>query len=221
MAKQMKINTLGKIYPNVKFKGIYRVDKNVILGFSESGSTSLKTTIGKNAIFRAYTIVYAGSTIGDNFQTGPHVLIRENNAIGDDVVVWHGATLSPENKIGDGSRIHAGCFLEQVTLGKRVFLGPGVVFTDDPHPLNPSPRTCFGGAEVEDEAVIAANVTVLPHVRIGKRALVGAGSVVTKDIPEGEVWIGNPARFLKKVEDIYCEIGEKKHYPYKEFWNIK
>lgn len=205
---------------NVLLGKNYRIDEGVILGFSEDKTTK-KTIIGKNSILRAYTFIYAGVKIGNNFQTGPHVLIRENNVIGNNVAIWHSSTISPGNVIGDECSIHAGSFLELVTLGRRVFIGPGVIFTDDPHPVNPNPRIHFGGAIVGDEAVIGANVTILPHVRIGKRAVIGAGSVVTKDVPSSEVWVGNPAKFLKKVEDVICRQGEKKHYPYKEFWNIK
>lgn len=217
-----KIASGGKsiIYPNVKLGKNVRVDEGVILGFSENENFE-KTLIGDNSVLRAYTFIYAMVKIGNNFQTGPHVLIRENNVIGDNVAIWHGTTISPGNVIGDECRIHAGSFLELVTLGKRVFIGPGVIFTDDPHPVNPNPRIHFGGAKVEDEAVIGANVTILPHVKIGRRAVVGAGSVVTKDVPSGEVWVGNPAKFLKKVEDVICRQGEKNHYPYKEFWNTK
>ncbi|MDO8638384.1 MAG: acyltransferase [Candidatus Daviesbacteria bacterium] len=208
------------IYPNVSIGRKCRIDDGVILGFSE-GDFNDKTTVGDNAIFRANTLVYEGVKIGKNFQTGPNVLIRENNIIGNEVVMWHGVTISPGNVIGDGCRIHAGSFLELVHLGKKVFIGPGVVFTDDPHPVNPSSRKHFGGARVEDEAVIGANVTILPHVKIGKRVVIGAGSVVTRDIPDGEVWVGNPARFLKKAEEVICEIGVEKHYPYVECWGLR
>lgn len=217
MVKQ-RINQKAIAYPNVIFEGKCRIDKGVILGFSENEDSTAKTKIGENAILRAYTIVYNGVSIGKNFQSGPNVLIRENNHIGNEVAIWHGATISPGNFIGDGCRIHAGSFLELVRLGKRVFIGPSVVFTDDPHPSNPSPRTHFGGAIVDDEAVICANVTILPHIKIGKRSIIGAGSVVTKDVPPYEVWVGNPAKFLKKVSDIKCEIDGKLHLPYQEVW---
>lgn len=207
------------IFPNVTLGSNCRIDKGVILGFCETNTTDI-TFIKGSAIFRFNTVVYAGVKIGKNFQSGPNVLIREGNILGDDVAVWHGTTLNPGNIIGDGSRIHAGSFLEFVKLGKRVFIGPGVIFADDPHPLNPSPRIHFGGAMVGDEAVICANVTILPHVKIGKHAVIGAGSVVTKDVPENEVWVGNPARFLKRADEVDCNIGSK-HYPYKEFWKIK
>ncbi|MBI2596879.1 N-acetyltransferase [Candidatus Daviesbacteria bacterium] len=214
------MQTKIKIYSNVDLGEDSRVDMGVVIGFSENEKAE-KTTIGKKAILRANTFIYAGVEIGDNFQTGPNVLVREDNVIGDNVAIWHGATISPGNVIGDGCRIHAGSFLELVTLGKRVFIGPGVVFTDDPHPVNPSPRKHFGGATVDDEVVIGGHVTILPHVRIGKHAIIGAGSVVTKDVPAGEVWVGNPAKFLKLAQEISCNIGKGKHFPYQEFWKIK
>ncbi len=208
-----------KIYPKVKIGKNVRIDKGVILGFSETKNYE-ETIIGDNAIIRANTVIYSGVRVGKNFQTGPGVLIREGNIIGDDVAIWHNATLSPGNIIGDGCRIHAGSFLELVKLGKRIFIGPSVIFTDDPHPINPSPRKHFGGAQVDDDAVIGAAVTILPHVKIGRRAIIGAGSVVTKDVGTNQVWLGNPARFVKNPEDIVCKI-DKRHYPYREFWKDK
>ena len=83
------------------------------------------------------------------------------------------------NRIGDRVRIHSGCFLELVTIEDDVFVGPNVVFTDDPHPMNcPRYQECKGGAVVRRLARIGANSTILPGVEIGEGALVGAGSVV-------------------------------------------
>ena len=109
--------------------------------------------------------------------------------------------------MGDGSRIHSRCFLEQVTLGQGVFVGPGVVFTDDPHPACPRYLDCVRGAVVEDLVSIGGGSTILPGVRIGTRALVGAGSVVTRDVEAGMVVAGNPARPRRRVEELVCFKG--------------
>lgn len=210
----------GAVFPNVRLGKHCRIDIGVILGFSEGTNSKIVTKIGKNSIFRPYSIVYTGVSIGDNFQTGPNVLIRENNIIGNEVVVWHSSTLNPGNIIGDGCRIHAGCFLEEVTLGKQVFLGPNVVFTDDPHPKSPPFKTCMKGATIEEGVAIGGNVTILPHVRIGKHSVIGAGSVVTKDVPPYEIWVGSPAKFLKKIKDLSCDKKGKRHYPYREFLQV-
>ena len=111
------------------------------------------------------------------------------------------------NIIGDRCRIHSGCFLEQVTLGQDVFVGPNVVFTDDPHPMCPRYKDCVGGPVIGDFTRIGANSTILPGVKIGKNCLIGAGSVVTQDIPDHSVAVGNPAQVIKKITDLECSTG--------------
>lgn len=207
-----------KTYRNVKIGKGAILEDGVVLGLPPFNRRDgeLDTVIGDNAYIRRNTTIYAGVKIGNNLQTGPNVLIRENNTIGDNVVIWHGTTINPDNFIGDNSRIHAGCFLEMVTLGKRVFIGPHVTFTDDPHPIIPIDfRDCWGGAMVGDNAIIGGNVTILPHIKIGKRAVIGAGSVVVENISDNKVAVGNPATIIKEVSKIICKVGGKTHYPYK------
>jgi acetyltransferase-like isoleucine patch superfamily enzyme len=106
-------------------------------------------------------------------------------------------------------RIHSGAFLELTTLGNHVFVGPNVVFTDDPHPMGcPRYKECMGGGPVvEDLARIGANSTLLPGVRVGRNSLVGAGSVVVRDVPADTVVAGNPAKVIKKVAELVCHPG--------------
>lgn len=207
------------IYNNVHLGENVFIEPGAIIGLPPFNKKNgeLKTIIGNNAYIRSNTIIYAGVKIGNNFQTGPNVLIRENNIIGNNVVIWHGTTINTDNNIADNCRIHAGCFLEMVTLGKSVFIGPGVIFTDDPHPVIPIDfRECWKGANVEDQVVIGGNVTILPHITIGKHAVVGAGSVVVDNIPANKVVVGNPAIIVKKTSDIICRKSGKIHYPYKK-----
>jgi acetyltransferase-like isoleucine patch superfamily enzyme len=173
-----------------------------------------KTIIGNNCHLRRGTIIYAGVTTGNNFATGHYALIREGNVIGDNVSVGSFTELGLRNKVGSGTRIHSRCFMEDVTLGKNVFVGPGVVFTNDPHPRSPEYERCFKGATVEDGAMIGGGVTLLPHVHIGKYALVGAGSVVASKVPARAVVVGNPSHKIKNIEDIICRRSERPHRPY-------
>lgn len=164
--------------------------------------------IGAGAVIRPFTTLYAGSTIGDGFQTGQGASIREDNVIGDDVSVGTNAVLEFGNRIGNGVRIHSGSFLEMVTVEDDVFVGPNVVFTDDPHPMGcPRYKDCKGGAVVRRLARIGANSTILPGIEIGENALVGAGSVVVDDVPAGMVVVGNPARVIKAVDELVCDTG--------------
>jgi acetyltransferase-like isoleucine patch superfamily enzyme len=158
-------------------------------------------------VIRPFTTIYAGTTIGAGFQSGQGASIREDNIIGDDVSVGTNAVLEYGNRIGDHVRIHSGCFLEQVTVGNHVFLGPHVVFTDDPHPACPRYTDCKGGPVVEDLVKIGANATLLPGVKVGRNSLVGAGAVVASDVPPDVVVAGSPARVVKKIDELTCWPG--------------
>jgi acetyltransferase-like isoleucine patch superfamily enzyme len=92
--------------------------------------------------------------------------------------------------------------LEAVTLGNNVIIAPHVVFTDDPYPPCPKCVQEIGGAIVGDGTVIGSNATILPGVHIGKNCLIGAGSVVTEDVEDNAVVVGNPARVIKHKKDI-------------------
>lgn len=197
------------IHSNVSIgEGTY-VHEGAIVGEAPRGRQpgELKTVIGAGGVIRSGTVIYAGTVIGDRFNSGHGALIREDNLIGDDCSVGTNAVLEAANRIGNGTRIHSGCFLAHVTLGARVFLGPHVVFTDDPHPMCPRYLDCVLGATVEDDVSIGANATILPGLRIGAGSLIGAGSVVTKNVEAGVVVAGNPAVRVKDVDQLVCFKG--------------
>jgi acetyltransferase-like isoleucine patch superfamily enzyme len=198
------------IYENVLFGENPEIGPFVVLGKKPLGDNcaQLKLVIGKNATIRSFTTIYLGSKIGDFFSTGQSVSIREDNIIGNNVSIGTCSVVEFGNFIGDGTRIHSCCFLEMVTVGKNVFIGPNVVFTDDPHPMKcPHYKKCKGGVIIEDLVKIGANSTILPGVKIGRNSLIGAGSVVVKDVPPNEVHAGNPAKYIKKIDDLKCEKG--------------
>lgn len=191
------------------------VEEPCIIGKPPRGEVegSLPTYIGEDSTIRPFTTIYAGTTTGSRFQTGQGASIREGNVIGDDVSVGTNAVLEHGNRIGNRTRVHTGCFLELVTLGDDVFVGPNVVFADDRHPPCPDYEACARGAVVGDRAVIGANATVLPGVRIGEGAVVGAGSVVTHDVPAGAVAVGSPARVVDVAANLNCTLEPGRH-PY-------
>jgi acetyltransferase-like isoleucine patch superfamily enzyme len=185
------------------------IDPFVILGKpprqSVPGEKTLK--LGPQATIRSFSTLYADTVIGSHLQTGHGVMIREDNILGDYVSVGTHAVLEYGNRIGNHVRIHSHCFLERVILEDHVFLGPHVVFTDDLHPICPRYQECKPATRVGAWTRIGANTTLLPGLTIGKNCLIGAGSVVTQDLPDNSVAVGNPAKVVKKIEQLKCEPG--------------
>lgn len=206
----------SKIYRNVILGKNHVIEDYCEIGRPprETKEGQLKTVIGDNALIRSGTVIYAGVTIGNNFQTGHNVLIREGNKIGNDVSVGTNSCMEVDNVIKDNVRIQSLCFIEKAVLEENVFLGPSVSFLDDPHPNIPRGLDCMKGVTVKKNARIGGGVTILPYVVIGENSFVGAGSIVTKNVEKNYVVIGNPARKLKKVSDIICKRREKPHKPY-------
>ena len=202
----------------------YFIGKNFVLGPLVSlGKDPLlsegKLKIGNNAIIRSHTVIYKGTVIGDNFQTGHGVLIRENNEIGNNVSIGSHTVVERNNKIADNVRIHSMCFIpEFVIIQKNAWIGPHVTITNILHPPCPKFEDCAPGVVIGKNAKIGANVTILPHVIIGKNSLIGAGAVVTKSIPPDVVAVGNPAKVICNIKDLKCEMGYYK-IPYE--WEEK
>jgi acetyltransferase-like isoleucine patch superfamily enzyme len=125
--------------------------------------------------------------------------IYRTATLGDNVSVGRFAEIGSYVTVGSDSRIGKGTFIpEGVLVGKGVFIGPHVTFTNDMYP--PSPKGEWQGTLVGDKASIGAGVTIRPGVTIGSGALVGAGSTVTKNVPAGETWVGNPAHKVRSAQ---------------------
>ena len=181
----------------------HEIHPGAILGYPTGrriADTALR--IGPGARIRSGSVIYAGSTIGAGIETGHNVVIREENVIGDDVSIWNNSTIDYGCTIGSGVRIHCNVYVAQfTTLEEEVFLAPGVNIANDPHPLC---GLCMRGPTVKRGARIGVNVTLLPHITIGEGTLIGAGSVVTRDVPAHSVAYGNPARLIGSTDELQC-----------------
>jgi acetyltransferase-like isoleucine patch superfamily enzyme len=186
-----------------------QIDPGVVLGYlptRQVGSRAL--TIGPGAILRLGTIVYAGTSIGRGLETGHHVVIREENHIGDELHIWTSSTIDYGCTIGDRVKIHCNCYVAQYSiLEDDVFLAPGVIIANDKYPGWEETPVGLIGPTIRQGAQIGVNVTILPGVEIGARALVGAGSVVTRNVPPGVVVVGNPARRDRTVDALRAAPG--------------
>jgi acetyltransferase-like isoleucine patch superfamily enzyme len=181
------------------------VEDYCILGVTPRGHKEgeLPTRVGPGAHFRSHTVVYAGNTIGKNFQTGNKVNIREQNQIGDNVSVGTLSVIEHHVTIGNNVRIHTQVFIPEYTvLEESAWIGPNVVLTNAKYPVSPDVKNNLKGPTIKRGAIVGANATLLPGVVIGERALVGAGSVVVDDVPDGAVVAGNPARVIKHISSL-------------------
>jgi acetyltransferase-like isoleucine patch superfamily enzyme len=199
------ISKTAIIYPNVSLGKGCVVEDFVIIGAPQKGYKpgELKTIIGDNAIIRSHTVIYAGNRIGNNFHTGNKANIRELNEIGDDVSIGTLSVIEHHVKIGNKARIHTQVFIPEYTiLEEESWIGPNVVITNTKYPKAPDAKNEMKGAYVKKFAIVGANSTLLPAVVIGEHSLVGAGSVVTKDVADRTVVAGNPAVVIKNIADL-------------------
>ena len=189
-------------------------EKGVIVGLSPSRKVpDSRLLIGQGSHLRSGTVIYLGSLIGDFLETGHHAVIREENRIGHHFSLWSNSTVDYNCRIGDNVKVHCNCYIAQfTTIEDGVFLAPGVIVANDLHPGSPNASECMKGPTLKKGAQIGCNVTILPRVTIGEHSLIGAGSVVTKDIPPYSIAFGNPARVAKKVTQLQCRV--KNHMPY-------
>jgi acetyltransferase-like isoleucine patch superfamily enzyme len=179
------------------------IDPGVILGYRPGRATTRGLRLGDEARLRSGTVLYDGSRIGDHFETGHHVLVREGNLIGDDVCIWSNSVVDYGCVIGDKVKIHCNCYLAQHSvIEEGAFLAPGVTLTNDLYPGRPESLEAMTGPTIGARAQLGASVTVLPFVTIGSGALIGAGSVVTRDIPPDVIAFGNPAVVIRATKEV-------------------
>lgn len=195
------------------FAPMERVDDGVLLNYPPSRSHRGPLAIGPGARLRTGTVIYAGSVVGARLETGHNVVIREDNEIGDDVSVWSNTVIDYGCRIGDRVKIHSNCYVAQFTeLGNDVFLAPGVCVANDLYPGDPDSARAMRGPKLAGGVQIGVNVTILPYVEIGPGALVGAGSVVTRNLPADCIAYGNPAR-VRGLRSELRDITERTARP--------
>jgi acetyltransferase-like isoleucine patch superfamily enzyme len=179
------------------------LDDDVLLCYPPSRESDPRLVLGEGARIRSGTVLYAGSRIGRRFETGHHVVIREQNRLGDDVSVWSNSVIDYGCVIGNRTKIHCNCYVSQFTdIEDDVFLAPGVTIANDLFPGFAESARAMRGPSIGTGAQIGVNVTILPYVRIGEHAIIGAGSVVTRDIPPYTVAYGVPALPKRDVADV-------------------
>lgn len=194
-----------RLFPNVHLGARAQVDDFCVLGRPARGREpgSAPVVIGDDAVIRSHTVIYGGVRIGARFQSGHWVLIREDTVVGDDCSIGTGSVVEFSVTIGDGVRLHSQCFVpEHSVLEERCWLGPRVVVTNAKFPASPYTKQSLEPVLIKKHAKVGANATLLPGIVLGAGCLVGAGAVVTHDVADDAIVVGNPARPVGRVSEL-------------------
>jgi acetyltransferase-like isoleucine patch superfamily enzyme len=219
IGRNVKIGDNSIIYDNVHIGDNTVVSNNCIIGeptgeyYHDDDYTNPITSIGSDSLIRSHCIIYAGSIFGSNFSTGHRVTIRENTKFGSNCRVGTVSDIQGNSTFGDHCWLHSNVHIGQgSTIGNFVFIYPYVVFTNDPTP----PSDICVGPTVGDYSQIAVFSVLLPGVEIGQHCLIGAGSVVGRNVDDYKLAIGSPAKMIKDVREIKSRETGESHYPWPE-----
>jgi acetyltransferase-like isoleucine patch superfamily enzyme len=163
------------------------------------------TRIGNNAIIRSFTTIYEDVVIGDNFQSGHHAIIREETKIGCNTSFGSFSECPGHSVIGNFVRIHSKVMLSEYNvIEDYVWIFPFVVITNVKHP----PVGGFETTVIREYAQLFSHAIILPGVTIGKNAIIAAGAVVTRNVGDERVIVGNPGKDVKSVREIKDDKGD-------------
>lgn len=182
------------------------IGKNVVIGshcdlgsMASSESFAEPLLIGDNSIIRSHSVFYYGSSFGPGLATGHRVTVREGTIAGAGFQIGTGTDIQGDCTIGDYVRTHSDVHIAKKSkIGNFVWLFPGVVLTNDPMP----PSNILRGVTIEDFAVLAVGVKVMPGIRIGAGGLIGAGSILRMNTRSDSLYSGNPAKFLGLLSEL-------------------
>ncbi|WP_163929975.1 acyltransferase [Paraferrimonas sp. SM1919] len=140
-------------------------------------------TIGSGTNVWQFCVVLPRAIIGEDCNICSHCLIE------NDVVIGNRVTIKSGVQVWDG-----------ITIEDDVFIGPNATFTNDKKPRSKQYPEAFSKTLLKSGASIGGNATILPGITIGENAMVGAGAVVTKDVPDNALVVGNPAKIVKYLK---------------------
>ena len=206
-----EIHPTATVYPGTILGEGVKVLENAVIGKQPSlspRSTAKReplppTEIGDGTIVSTGAVVFAGSRIGARVVLGDQSCVRERVQVGDDVVLGRGSLIENDTTVGARTKIQAEAYITAYSLLEDdVFIAPCVVTTNDNFMGRTERRhEQIKGPTIRRGARIGGGAIICPAVEVGEEAFVGAGAVVTKDVPARMLVVGNPARVIRAVHE--------------------
>ena len=204
-----EIHPTATVYPGTVLGEGVKVLENAVVGKQPSLSPRSTTKreelppaeIGDGTIVSTGAVVFAGTRIGARVILGDQSCVRERVTVGDDVVLGRGSLIENDTTVGAMTKIQAMAYITAYsTLEEHVFVAPCVVTTNDNFMGRTEARHALTkGATIRRGARVGGGAVLCPGVEVGEEAFVGAGAVVTKNVPPRALVVGNPARVLREV----------------------
>jgi len=164
--------------------------------------------IGDGVVVGAGAVLVAGGAVGADSVIGDQVHLRERSAVGRGTVVGRGSAIENDAVIGSGVRIQTGCYITAFCeIEDEVFVAPGVKTLNDRTAGRRPKEEPLRGPVLRRRCRVGGGATLLPGVEIGEEAFVGAGAVVTRDVPPRTLVVGVPARAVRELEPDELEVG--------------
>lgn len=212
IGKNAKIGFGTIIHDNVIIEDNVEIGSFCEIGYPTKLAEGLPLKIGSNSLIRSHSVFYEGSEFKAGLKTGHRVTVREKTRAGLNLQIGTLSDFQGHLTIGDYCRTHSNVHIGQASqIGNFVWIFPYTVLTNDPHP----PSDKMLGVKVEDYAIIATMVCVLPGIVIGTHSLVGASSLVNRNVNPHMIVSGNPAKEVGPTSKIKLkDFPEISAYPW-------
>ena len=218
IGKNVRIGDRTIIYDNVEIGDNSIICNDCVIGEPQNAYyanldeyENPKTIIGSKSLIRSHTIIYSDNVFGEGLQTGHRVTIREKTVMGIHCSVGTLCDIQGYSVFGDYVRMHSNVHIgHKSKIGNYCWIYPYTVFTNDPTP----PSEICVGPLVGDYSIVATHCLLLPGVKIGQHCLIGACSMVSKDVADYMVAVGSPAKAVKDIREVKDRETGEAHYPW-------